>query len=233
MPVSTSIGALDSPAHPITIRLSGQGMQNPAGHRRNIHNARFEEIGIGVINGTNGDVGPQLVTQDFGISGRHALRHRRRLSKTSTATTSTTSAKADRACASTSTARRSMPSARHPADTRCPSQQDGTFDVMFSGGGFQTFMTTASILNGENDKIDYLVSPIAALPGDYNNDGVVNTADYVRVACRQPATKRSRYARNGQRRGLHRVAAHASATPAPAVARVSVRLPPYPNRRRW
>jgi len=49
--------------------FSGQGMQNPAGHRRSIHNPTYKEIGVGVINGTNGSVGPQLVTQDFGSSG--------------------------------------------------------------------------------------------------------------------------------------------------------------------
>lgn len=41
------------------------GMQTPAGHRSNIHSAGFREAGIGVINGVNGGVGPQLVTQDF------------------------------------------------------------------------------------------------------------------------------------------------------------------------
>jgi hypothetical protein len=41
------------------------GMQSPAGHRNNIHNPAFREIGIGVIEGSNGTVGPQVVTQDF------------------------------------------------------------------------------------------------------------------------------------------------------------------------
>jgi cysteine-rich secretory family protein len=41
------------------------GMQSPPGHRENIHGAFFREIGIGVVMGTNGEVGPQLVTQDF------------------------------------------------------------------------------------------------------------------------------------------------------------------------
>lgn len=41
------------------------GMQNPRGHRNNIHNANFREVGVGVVNGVNGTVGPQLVTQDF------------------------------------------------------------------------------------------------------------------------------------------------------------------------
>ncbi|PYL00318.1 MAG: hypothetical protein DME19_05400 [Verrucomicrobia bacterium] len=41
------------------------GMQNPPGHRNNIHNGNFREAGIGVVDGVNGSVGPQLVTQDF------------------------------------------------------------------------------------------------------------------------------------------------------------------------
>jgi len=48
------------------------GMQGPPrGHRQNIHEPAFREIGIGIVNGTNPQsgapaVGPQLVTQDFG-----------------------------------------------------------------------------------------------------------------------------------------------------------------------
>jgi len=49
------------------------GMQLPPGHRQNIHNPDFREVGIGNVIGTNGGsggVGPQLVTQDFGTKGR-------------------------------------------------------------------------------------------------------------------------------------------------------------------
>ncbi len=42
------------------------GMQSGRGHRANIHSANFREIGVGVTLGSNGAVGPQLVTQDFG-----------------------------------------------------------------------------------------------------------------------------------------------------------------------
>jgi hypothetical protein len=42
------------------------GMQNPPGHRNNIHSASSREVGVGVVLGVNGSVGPQLVTQDFG-----------------------------------------------------------------------------------------------------------------------------------------------------------------------
>lgn len=45
------------------------GMQSPPGHRQNIHSTGFREVGIGVVIGSNGGVGPQLVTQDFGSVG--------------------------------------------------------------------------------------------------------------------------------------------------------------------
>ena len=48
------------------------GMQNPAGHRMNIHSADFAEVGVGVVMGTNTKngttVGPYVVTEDFGVS---------------------------------------------------------------------------------------------------------------------------------------------------------------------
>jgi hypothetical protein len=46
------------------------GMQTPPGHRDTIHNARFVEVGIGVVKGANtvngNEAGPQVVTEDFG-----------------------------------------------------------------------------------------------------------------------------------------------------------------------
>jgi hypothetical protein len=42
------------------------GMQTPAGHRENMLSPLFREVGVGVVDGMNGSVGPQLVTEDFG-----------------------------------------------------------------------------------------------------------------------------------------------------------------------
>lgn len=42
------------------------GMQAGRGHRVNTHNGAFREIGVGVVIGSNGSIGPRLVTQDFG-----------------------------------------------------------------------------------------------------------------------------------------------------------------------
>jgi uncharacterized protein YkwD len=44
------------------------GMQSPPGHRETIHDPNFREVGIGIIEGINGNVGPQVVTQDFGTA---------------------------------------------------------------------------------------------------------------------------------------------------------------------
>lgn len=44
------------------------GMQNPPGHRLSIHNGNYREIGIGIVEGSNGPVGPMLLTQNFGTS---------------------------------------------------------------------------------------------------------------------------------------------------------------------
>ena len=43
------------------------GMQDPPGHRNNVNSPLFREIGVGVVDGSNGSVGPQIVTQDFGV----------------------------------------------------------------------------------------------------------------------------------------------------------------------
>jgi len=49
------------------------GMQSGRGHRAAIHNVNFREVGVGNIIGTNGTVGPQLVTQDFGRQSNNTL----------------------------------------------------------------------------------------------------------------------------------------------------------------
>ncbi len=50
------------------------GMLNGRGHRVNIHHPDYREIGVGVIIGGSGihpNVGPQLITQDFGTRAGH------------------------------------------------------------------------------------------------------------------------------------------------------------------
>jgi Ca2+-binding RTX toxin-like protein len=45
------------------------GMQSPAGHRENLMNGAFREIGVAIVNETSSatQVGPQVVTEDLGV----------------------------------------------------------------------------------------------------------------------------------------------------------------------
>jgi hypothetical protein len=158
--------------------FNDQGMQNPAGHRRNLHDPDFQEIGIGVVNGTNGSVGPQLVTQDLGDPGD--IRY-----VTGVVFEDLNSNNFYDIGEGRSGVRVDVDgSAYYGLSTSSggyavPVPMDGTFNVAFSGGGFSTFNTTATVTGGKNVKVDYLVESIALLLGDYNQNGVVDGADYV------------------------------------------------------
>lgn len=45
------------------------GMQNPAGHRENIMNGAYKEVGVGIVAETTtaNPVGPEVITEDFGV----------------------------------------------------------------------------------------------------------------------------------------------------------------------
>jgi len=151
-------------------------MQNPAGHRLNIHNGDLKEAGIGVINGTNGGVGPQLVTQDLGYPRNVAFvtgvvfddlngNNLYDIGEGRSGVRVDVDQSAFYAISSTSGA------------YSVPVIDDGVYDVMFSGGGFASFATSASILNGLDVKIDYLVSALLRVTGDYDGGGEVGLND--------------------------------------------------------
>jgi uncharacterized protein YkwD len=169
-------GNVSNPSDPhYNPAFNGQGMQNPAGHRLNLHNPDLKEIGIGVINGTNGSVGPQVITEDLGSSGdtRYVtgvvyqdLNHNNfyDVGEGRSGVRVDVVGSAYYAISTTSGA------------YSVPVSQDGTYAVTFTGGGFQTFSTNATIAGGLNVKIDDLVTP--TLTGDYNGNGIVDAADY-------------------------------------------------------
>ncbi len=156
--------------------FAGQGMQNPAGHRRNIHSNNFKEIGVGVVNGSNGGVGPQLVTQDFGDPGAVAF---------------VTGVVYEDANANNfydvgegrSGVRVDVEGSAYYAVSSSsggysvPASGDGVWDVTFTGGGFANYGTTATVSGGLNVKIDYLASPAVFYAADFDNDGDVDAAD--------------------------------------------------------
>ena len=174
-------------------------MQNPAGHRINLHDPDFQEIGIGVVNGTNGSVGPQLVTQDFGDPGD--IRY-----VTGVVYEDLNSNNFYDIGEGRSGVRIDVDGSAYYALSTAsggyavPVPMDGTFIVKFSGGGFAMFNTTANVTGGKNFKVDYLAEAMALLLGDYNENGVVDAADYVKVARSPRQPDRPAKRRHGRRR---------------------------------
>ncbi len=154
----------------------GQGMQNPAEHRHNIHMAASKEIGIGVSDGINGSVGPQVVTEDFGTAAVTYI--------TGVVYQDANVNRFYDINEGRSGVRIDVDGSPYYAISSAsggysiPVSADGLYNVTFTGGGFATFSTTATILNGLNVKIDDRVTA-SILAGDFNSDGKVNAADYV------------------------------------------------------
>ena len=159
--------------------FTGQGMQNPAGHRRSIHNDSYKEIGIGVINGSNSSgadsVGPQLVTQDFGDPGNASF-------VTGVVFDDLNSNNFYDIGEGRSGVRVDVDGSAFFAISSdsggysVPVDGDGLYDVMFSGGGFASHATTANVVGGDNVKVDYLVA-ISFMTADFDTDGDVDNND--------------------------------------------------------
>lgn len=173
----------------------GQGMQNIAGHRTNLHNVIYNEVGIGVVNDSNGSVGPQIVTQDFGgASGVSYI----------TGLVYSDSSGDGRYTVTNHTVHEGVADVRidlegsvlYTVSTNAgayaiPVEGDGSYTVTFSGEGIQTYTTTIVVANGINTKFDYepvvlsgyelwadslgLVGDVA---GDDDFDGIANLIEY-------------------------------------------------------
>jgi hypothetical protein len=131
-----------------------------------------------VINGTNGSVGPQVVTQDLGNPG--SARYITGVVYEDLNSNSFYDIGEGRSGVRIDV----NGSAYYALSTASggyavPVNADGTYNVTFSGGSFATFATTASVIAGRNVKVDYLALAIAMLLGDYNENGLVDAADYV------------------------------------------------------
>ncbi|MCO6045376.1 hypothetical protein NG895_15810 [Aeoliella sp. ICT_H6.2] len=156
--------------------FTGQGMQNGAGHRANIHNDSFKEIGVGVVDMLSGgtSVGPQIVTQDFGDPGNVAF--------------VTGVVYEDINGNNFYDLGEGRPGVRVDIDESpyyaissdsgaysIPINENGFYSVEFTGGGFASFSAPAQIIGGRSYKVDYI---IPVLPGDYDDNGLVDLSDY-------------------------------------------------------
>ncbi len=168
----------------------GQGMQNPAGHRLALHNDEFREIGIGVIEGTNGAVGPLLVTQNLGSSGGQVITGVVYEDLNENVFYDPGEGVAGVQVNTENSAFFAETSAS--GGYALPIDGDGQHIVTFSGGGVAEYEMMVTTAGGKNSKLDYLVEENAGtfeewssgfgLTGgpndDDDGDGMTNLMEY-------------------------------------------------------
>ncbi len=131
------------------------GMQTPPGHRINLHNPVYHEIGVGVVHGTNGPVGPLLVTEDFASTFNPPA------FVTGVAYYDlNTNAFYDLGEGLSGVQVRVAGAGFFAVTTNSggysvPVPGDGTYAVTFSAPGLPDHPTTVTVTNGQNVKLDY------------------------------------------------------------------------------
>ncbi|OVE74031.1 hypothetical protein BVX94_01760 [bacterium B17] len=137
------------------------GMQEPPGHRNNIHHTNIWEVGIGVVEGTNSNgsdsVGPMLVTQNF-------AKHQSQTPYITGVvyTDSNTNQFYDEGEGMGGVTITVQNASYYAVSATAggysvPVSSDGTYTVTFTGSSF-TSSVSASVANFMNVKIDYVIS---------------------------------------------------------------------------
>lgn len=135
------------------------GMQLPSGHRLNVHNALFREVGVGVIDGSNGSVGPQLVTQDYAVPRVGAQPLLTGVVYTDQNGNGFYDPGEGVAGVTVTVARANYFAVTGAAGGYAvPLPNDGTYAVTFSGGGLPDLLETAVVTLGANVKVDYVAA---------------------------------------------------------------------------
>lgn len=143
------------------------GMLNPPIHRLITHTPYFREIGVGVLDGSNGGVGPQLVTEDFALAADgnnpfltgvvYADTNGNGFYDPGEGIGGVTVAVAGVEFYAITAA---------SGGYSVPLPNDGAFPVTFSGGGLPTLQKVATVVAGQNVKVDYVA---ATGPGELVN----------------------------------------------------------------
>ncbi len=143
-------------------RNEPRGIQTPPGHRLAIHNPLFQEIGVGVINGSKENVGPQLVTQEFGT------RHDITPFVTGVAYYDLNGNRFYDSGEGLGGIRVDVEGSNFYALTRnsggfgVPVPRNGRYQVTFSGAGFAEEIVSAVVARSRNTKVDF--SPLYQPP---------------------------------------------------------------------
>lgn len=140
------------------------GMQSPPGHRQNIHSADFREVGVGNIVGSNGGVGPQLVTQDFGTVGGLLPFVTGVVYRDLNGNGFYDPGEGIGGVTVTIANVNSYAVTAGSGGYSVPAPGNGNYIVTFSGGSVPTSQKNATVANGQNLKVDYVVTGSAPTP---------------------------------------------------------------------
>jgi hypothetical protein len=136
-------------------------MQLPPGHRQNIHSTTFREIGIGVVlgsNGGSGGVGPQLVTQDFGMVGGLLPFVTGVVYRDLNNNGSYDPGEGVDGVTVTVSNANSYAITASSGGYSVPVPGSGIYTVSFDGGSVPMNQRSVSVINGQNVKSDYVVT---------------------------------------------------------------------------
>ncbi|HEX2971630.1 MAG TPA: CAP domain-containing protein, partial [Tepidisphaeraceae bacterium] len=167
------------------------GIQNPAGHRNNLMNPNFREVGIAIASDTNPDsqVGPLLVTQDFGSRKNIAFITGVIYNDTLTADSFYTPGEgiggANIAAYKTGTSTLVASTPTSSSGGYALRLTPGVYDIKITGNGLGAPITYRNVaIYSDNVKIDSLSTWLADADGDWSNvanwsSGVPNGAGTV------------------------------------------------------
>ncbi|MCA9167825.1 MAG: sulfatase-like hydrolase/transferase [Planctomycetales bacterium] len=153
--------------------FAGDNMQNPAGHRANIHNDVFKEIGVGIAN-TGG--AQHVVTQDLGTAGAGSFATGvvfddldgdgfYDLGEGVGGVRVDSDASAFYALTSPSGA------------YTLPLSDNGAQQLQFSIDGYSPADVAVHVVGDRNVKANFRLQDLRNVPGDFNADGVLDVAD--------------------------------------------------------
>ena len=153
--------------------FSDQGMQNPAGHRTNIHSGFLKEVGIGVV-AKNGE--QHVVTQNFGATGDA------RFATGVVFEDQNANGFYDIGEGKSGVRVDSEGSPFYAVSSESgayslPISDDGETTIAFGGDGITPYEAVVEFANSENKKVDYILTDVAPLVGDFNLNGVLDVAD--------------------------------------------------------
>lgn len=153
--------------------FGGQGMQNPAGHRLNIHDDVMKEVGIGVV---PNDDGSHVVTQNFGTPGDA------RFATGVVYDDENNNGFYDIGEGLAGVQIDSDASAFFAVSTESgayaiPISEDGNQVLTFAAPGLAPFQTMANFQDGSNVKVDFVLGGMQAVTGDFNFDGNLDVMD--------------------------------------------------------